>query len=209
MGKNVNLMYFLTHNFYLMKKIYQTILFFFIASIAYGQSDQIGTFGARAGIGTDISLGIAYGAGFNYRLKDNMEMGLMIFGGKVSETSDNGFNTYEETTKIFALAAQANWLFNHNPDETKLFFITGTGLAFISYDWEERSSTDTSLGTPLPGGGSMQENSGGTGGLLFNIGLGQTFGGPFDLRFEVPIMIPFTEVVGVVPLFMLTAGYRF
>lgn len=90
------------------------------------------------------------------------------------------------------------------------YFLAGTGLAFISYEWEERSDNDSSLGTPLPGGGSMQSEDGGTGGVIFNVGLGFTFGSPFDLRFEAPIMIPFgIENVGVVPLFMLTAGYRF
>lgn len=196
-----------------MKKIYLLLsLSIFVFSTSYGQTDQTGTFGIRAGIGTDISFGIAYGAGFNYRLQENMELGLVLFGGKFSETSDNGTNIYEETTNIFAIAAQANWLFSHRPNETKPFFIAGTGLAFISYEWQESSATDSSLGTPLPGGGSgsMQSEEGGTGGVIFDVGIGFTFGGPFDLRFEVPIMIPFgIENVGVIPLFMLTAGYRF
>ncbi|HEY5691775.1 MAG TPA: hypothetical protein VIS49_09980 [Cyclobacteriaceae bacterium] len=192
-----------------MKKIFLSISLSLMVIFAYGQTSQTGTFGIRAGIGTDISLGISYGAGFNYCLQENMELGLVLFGGKFSETSNNGFNYYEETTNIFAIAAQANWLFNHRPDETKPFFIAGTGLASISYDWEERSATDTSLGTPLPGGGSMQSEEGSTGGIIFNIGAGMTFASPFDLRFEVPIMVPFgVENVGVVPLFMLTAGYR-
>lgn len=193
-----------------MKRLYLLPCLLFIISTTYGQTDQTGTFGVRAGIGTDISFGIAYGAGFNYRLQENMELGLVLFGGKFSETSDNGFNVYEETTDIFAIAAQANWLFSHRPDETKPFFVAGTGLAFISYEWQESSATDTSLGTPLPGGGSMQSEEGGTGGVIFDVGIGYTFSSPFDLRFEVPIMIPFgIENVGVIPLFMLTAGYRF
>lgn len=193
-----------------MKKISLLFSLIFIAAATYSQTDQTGTFGIRAGIGTDITLGIAYGAGFNYRLQENMELGLVLFGGKFTESTDNGFNVYDETTNIFALAAQANWLFSHRPDETKPYFIAGTGLAFISYDWEESSETDTSLGTPLPGGGSMQSESGSTGGIIFNLGLGYTFSSPFDLRFEIPIMVPFgIENVGVIPLFMLTAGYRF
>lgn len=201
-----------------MKKIYILLCLFLLIDTSYAQTestsdsetDQTGTFGIRAGIGTDINLGIAYGAGFNYRLKKNMELGLVFFGGKFSETSDNGFNVYEETTSIFAVGAQANWLFSHRPDKTKPFFILGTGLAFISYEWEEKSDTDSSLGTPLSGGGSMQSDEGGTGGVIFDLGIGLTFSSPFDLRFEVPIMIPFgIESVTVVPLFMLTAGYRF
>ena len=192
-----------------MKKLSLLVVFVLTVSLSYSQSEQIDTFGIRAGIGTDISLGIAYGAGFNYRLQENMELGLVFFGGKFSESTDNGFNIYEETTDIFALGAQANWLFSHQQDQTKLFFIAGTGLAFVSYEWQESSATDTSLGTPLPGGGSLQTAEGGTGGVIFTVGLGHTFSGPFDLRFEVPILIPFAEVTGVIPLFMFTAGYRF
>lgn len=96
-----------------MKKIFVLLGLTFIVAPAFSQNDQTGTFGVRGGIGTDISLGISYGLGFNYRLKENMEMGLVVFGGKFSETSDNGYNVYDETTEIFALAAQANWLFNY------------------------------------------------------------------------------------------------
>ena len=86
-----------------MKKIYILLCLFLLIGTSYAQTestsdsetDQTGTFGIRAGIGTDINLGIAYGAGFNYRLKKNMELGLVFFGGKFSETSDNGFNVYE------------------------------------------------------------------------------------------------------------------
>ena len=169
-----------------------------------------GAFGVRAGLGTDISGGLAYGIGLNYSMQHNMELGLLLFGGRSSETSDNGFNIYEETTDVFVLAATANWLFSYRPEESKFFFVTGTGLAFISADWEETSETDTSLGTPLPGGGSMQSESGSTGGLIFNLGAGYTFTSPFDLRFEVPIIVPFGfDNVGVIPAFMLTAGYKF
>ena len=193
-----------------MKKALLLLSLIFISATTYGQTDQTRTFGVRAGIGTDISLGIAYGAGFNYRLQENMELGLVLFGGKFSESTDEGIHTYDETTNIFALAAQANWLFSHRPDETKPFFIAGTGLAFISYEYEQSSQTDTSLGAPLPSGGSMFTEDGSTGGIIFNLGLGYTFSSPFDLRFEIPIMVPFgIENVGVVPLFMLTAGYRF
>ena len=193
-----------------MKRLYPIIVLLSIVLTAFGQSGQTGRFGIRAGIGTDITFSIAGGAGFNYLLQGHRELGLMIFGGNFSETSNNGFNDYFETTKIFAIAAQANWLYNYSPGESKTFFVAGTGLAYISYYWEESSPTDISLGTPLPGGGSMQSEEGGTGGVLFTIGAGRTFSGPLDLRFEVPIMVPFgIENVGVVPLFMLTAGYRF
>jgi hypothetical protein len=191
-----------------MKKLTIAFCLLLSTSVAYSQS-QVGSFGVRAGIGTDISLGIAYGGNFNYRMMENFELGLNLFGGKFSETSDNGFNIYEETTSVFVLGAMGTWLYKYRPEEKKPYFLTSAGLGFVSYDWEERSDTDSSLGTLLPGGGSMQSESGSTGGLLLGLGIGYTFGSPFDLRFDVPILVPFAEAVGVVPLFMLTAGYRF
>ncbi len=154
-----------------MKKIYLLLCLPFIISSSYGQTDQTGSFGIRAGIGTDISLGIAYGAGFNYRLQENMELGLVLFGGKFSESTEEGIHIYDETTQIFAIGAQANWLFSHRPDETKPFFIAGTGLTFISSEYEQSSTTDTSLGASLPGGGSVQFEDGSTGGAIFTIAL--------------------------------------
>lgn len=191
-----------------MKKLTLALCLLISSGIVFGQSQE-GSFGIRAGIGTDISLGIAYGGNFNYRLMEDFELGLNLFGGKFSETTDEGIHTYDETTSVFVLGAMGTWLFKHRPQETKPYFLTSAGLGFISYDWEERSDTDTSLGPPLPGGGSMQSESGSTGGLLLGLGIGVTFGGPFDLRFDVPILVPFAETVGVVPLFMITAGYRF
>jgi hypothetical protein len=46
---------------------------------------------------------------------------------------------------------------------------------------------------------------------LFTLGGGYTFR-RFDLRLEVPILVPFSETgeaAGVIPLFTLTGGYRF
>ena len=191
-----------------MKKLTLALSLLLISGLVFGQSKE-GSFGIRAGIGTDISLGIAYGGNLNYCLMEDFELGLNLFGGKFSETSDNGIHNYDETTSVFVLGAMGTWLFNHHPQETKPYFLTSAGLGFISYDWEERSDTDSSLGTPLPGGGSMQSESGNTGGLLLGLGFGMTFAGPFDLRFDVPILLTFSETVGVVPLFMFTAGYRF
>ena len=86
------------------------------------------------------------------------------------------------------------------------------GFALISVDWEERSDTDGSLGTPLPGGGSMQSSEGSTGGTVFNVGIGYSLTNGMDIRFEVPVIITFAPPGGasaVVPNFIVTVGYRF
>ena len=73
-----------------------------------------GSVGIRAGIGTDIQGGIAYGLQLNYTLftlPNAIEMGLAIYGGHVEEDSNNGFNDYHEETEILVIAAMVNDLF--------------------------------------------------------------------------------------------------
>jgi len=178
-------------------------------------AENAGRFGARAGIGTDINGGIAYGGGINYAIpvqKNHFELGIVLFGGSFDETSDNGFNTYDETTDVFVFGLLANYLIGYDPEASGPFFIAGLGLGSISVEWEERSATDVSLGTPLPGGGSMQAEEGSAGGSIFNFGVGTTFKGGFDIRAEVPIIVSFSapgESASVIPTIIATAGYRF
>ncbi len=171
--------------------------------------------GVRAGIGTDVSLGLAYGLGVNYRIpvpSNALEIGIMLFGGSYNEETDNGFNRYEENTDLFVFALMANYLLNYVPGQDRPYFITGFGLGSVNMTWEERSTTDPSLGTPLPGGGSFQEDDGSGGGTIFNFGIGYTFSSGLDLRAETPIIISFAapgEASAVVPALTVTAGYRF
>jgi len=172
--------------------------------------------GLRLGIGTDITGGIAYGGEINYNLvRPNgaaFEMALMIFGGSFEETTEEAINTYVENTDVFAVAAVGNYLFNYAMEKSGPYFVAGVGVGAFSVDWEESSTTDTSLGTPLPGGGSKQDESGTAGGMILNFGIGGRFSEKFDLRFSVPTFFLFGtpgEAAGVVPTFTLTAGLRF
>jgi hypothetical protein len=78
----------------------------------------------------------------------------VIYYGKFKETSSNGFNEYDETTEVTAFAAMANYLYGYDMGERGGYFVAGFALAYLGVYWEERSDTDSSLGTPLPGGGS-------------------------------------------------------
>ncbi len=177
-----------------------------------GQSPQIGI---RGGVGTDVNLGLAYGAGVNFLLDVNgkaLELGILLFGGSFEETSDNGYNTYDETTDILVFGLMANYLINYAPGESGLFFVAGIGLGAISVAWEERSDTDVSLGTRLPGGGSMQSVDGSSAGTVFNLGVGGSFKNGIDVRAEVPVILAFAPPGGaasVVPTAIATIGYRF
>lgn len=171
--------------------------------------------GLRVGVGTDISLGIAFGGELNY-LKDaggNMvELGITVFRGNSEEESNNGFNDYFEETTLVVGAATVNYLFL-DPDElSEPYLLAGVGFGAVSVEWEERSPTDTSLGTPLPGGGSSQAEDGVVGGTILNLGLGKRFSENLDLRIQAPTFFIFDapgEAASVVPTLTVTAGFRF
>jgi len=186
-----------------------------MAGTAVAQEVKPGTIGVRAGIGTDISGGIAYGIQLGYtmnQLPNGLEMGLALFGGKFEEDSNNGFNDYHEETTVFVIGAMVNYLFRWGIEMKGPYFLAGVGVGAVSVEWTESSPTDTSLGPPLPGGGSSQSEEGTTGGLILNFGIGGRFNEKFDLRFQVPTMFigGGDERDGaVVPMFMLTAGLQF
>jgi len=170
--------------------------------------------GIRAGIGTDINLGLVYGFGANYLItnrNNSLELGVVFFGGSFDEATD-GIHRYEETTDIIVFGALANYLISYKPKKSGIFFISGVGLALINVEWEERSDGDSSLGTPLPGGGSKQSDDGSSAGAVLNLGIGLGFKNGLDLRAETPLILLFDspgEATSVAPTFMVTLGYRF
>lgn len=186
---------------------------FLLAGDANAQSTP--KIGVRAGVGTDIGLGLAYGVGVNYAIglpRNALELGVLFFGGSFEETTDEGAHSYEEKTDLLVFALMANYLIGYTPGQAGLYFVTGIGLASINVEWEERSPTDGSLGTPLPGGGSMQSEDGTAGGTVLNLGIGTNLSGRVDLRVELPVIVTFAPPGGassVVPTLIATLGYRF
>lgn len=191
------------------------VLAMLAAADSYAQPAYKGGFGIRGGVGADLNFDPAFGAGGSYLVpvqQNYLELGAVLFGGSYNETSDNGFNEYEENTDVFVFGAMANFLFGYEPYKSKTYFVAGMGLASISMSWEERSATDISLGTPLPGGGSMQSEDGGGGGTVFNLGVGHSFASGVDIRGELPVIVAFSapgEATSVIPILMVTLGYRF
>jgi hypothetical protein len=171
--------------------------------------------GVRAGAGTDISGGVAYGGGVNYLYSQDgsgaWELGLVGYGGKFEETTVE-MNTYVEKTTVAAFGVLVNRLVKYKPGMRGPFTVFGLGAGVTSVSWEERSATDITLGTRLASGGSMQSADGTGGGILFNLGVGYVFGGPVDLRLEVPIIINSNapgNSSSVIPALTLTAGMRY
>ncbi len=185
-----------------------------IASVSTVSAVETGSIGIRAGIGTDINLGLAFGVGINYKIPlggNFLEVGAVFFGGSFDETTTETF-TYNETTDFYVFGVMANYLFGYSPEKVDVFFLLGLGLAIVRVEWVESSSDDTSLGTPLPGGGSQQSAEGTAVGVLTNIGVGLTLSKGFDIRAEIPIIIipgPAGGSNGVIPTFLFTAGYSF
>jgi len=184
-----------------------------LVGTAFAQSESV--IGARVGIGTDVSGGIAYGGQLNYTMPQNdnsLELGLTFFGGSFEEDRDNGVNTYHEETDVLVVAGMVNYLFRHSMDNGGLYFLAGGGAGAFSVDWREESPTDTSLGSPLAGGGSFQEEDAVAAGFILNAGIGHRFSEKFDLRFQVPTFFigsGDTRDSQVVPTFTITAGYTF
>ena len=92
------------------------------------------------------------------------------------------------------------------------YFVLGAGVGGVSVSWREESPTDTSLGSPLPGGGSFQEEDGTVGGAILNAGIGHRINESVDIRAQVPTFI----IAGgdqresqLVPTFTVTVGFAF
>jgi hypothetical protein len=78
-------------------------------------------------------------------------------------------------------------------------------------DWTHDSPTDATLGTPLPGGGSTEEEDRIMLGTVLNLGVGQRLHDRFDIRAQLStLIIPPTEDredLKLAPLLMLTTGF--
>ena len=182
------------------------------AAARLGKADGVGL---RLGVGTDVSGGLAYGVELTYTKGlggSSFELSLGGFGGRFNETTVEAIHTYEEQTDILVIAVLANYLLLYSPQKSGAYFVAGVGVGAIFVEWEERSLTDTSLGTPLPGGGSMQSEDGSSAGSIVNLGVGFRFSQTFDIRGQVPTFFIFSapgEASSVVPTFTVSLGFRF
>ncbi len=186
----------------------------FIAATSQSYAQPVQTTGMRFGLGTDASGGLAYGVEVNI-LKEKegngIEMGAMLFGGKFEEDTNNGFNDYHEETEVVVVAVLANYLLQYDPVKSA-YFVFGFGVGLISVSWMESSLTDMSLGTPLPGGGTFQEEDASAAGTILNIGVGYRFNDKTDFRVQVPTIVILggpERASSTIPLLSVTMGIRF
>ena len=167
-------------------------------------------FSARAGVGTDINLGIAVGGGAGYLQRFqgmppvDFGIDLYYYHGTSSSKEQVGthLNTYNDTTTLMVYAVSANFLHNYHPGQKGFYFITGVGVGAVSVDWVHQSPQDASYN-------DSGDYTGG--GLLLNLGATYAFGPGFELRLLAPILVfqgPL-GAVGFAPMLNLAGVFRF
>ncbi len=188
------------------------ILSFFLLTIQFFGQRHDGSFGIRGGLGTSFKGGFVYGLGVNYLFPNSyFELEAVLFEHS-SEKTTGGLGEYKEKTNLVAFGIMCNYfIYGYEYEQPPAFFaIVGFGFASISVDWEESSPIDSGLGTPLPDGGSKQNESGTGGGFIINAGIGYSFG-QLSLRCEIPIIITLSEYGSstATPTIMASLGYNF
>jgi len=94
---------------------------------APSSTEENSGFGIRGALGTNITGGIAYGAGANYFMglqKGGMGADIMLFGG-----------SFEETTDIFVFGLFVNYFYNYTPGQAGSFLLLGLRLGSINVSW--------------------------------------------------------------------------
>jgi hypothetical protein len=143
-------------------------------SVIRKTSPYKGRIGIRGGIGIDTEGGLAGGGSLSYMVPtypNPFEIGFLVMSGSLEEKTYDT-HTYIERTDILATSLFIKYLFNYSYAPQGLYFIVGTGIAFIDVMWEKSSDTDNNLGKPMPGGGSTRADEGSCFGIQFEIGRG-------------------------------------
>jgi hypothetical protein len=182
-------------------------------------SSNYSGFGIRGGVGTDITFSLGFGAGAFYVLapspysSSNWDLGLDFYYADVSEDEvDSEGTIWKANTKVLVFALRSNGLFNYHPKSTGVYFVAGVGLVGANIDWEETYT----YGPPhYPYSVERYSADAFSIGNVLNLGVGATFGGGLEARFETPFLI-FYSVPGygnksassIAPTFTLSVLYR-
>lgn len=144
----------------------------------------------KIGVGTDASLGVAVGAEYQMTLQlgsTEMRVGPAFYYNSWSETTEEAVNTYDETatTIIFGVSANSYIPASNSGD---LSFILGGGAAFMSYEWQETSEGDSSIG-PLVNGVYTDTDEGSGASVFFNVGINKMLNDTMALEVNVPMFL--------------------
>lgn len=177
---------------------------------AQGSSASGPAFSARAGLGTDINLGVAVGGGLGW-LKEfaglpPVDFGIDFYyyhGTEVSEEQVGpSLNTYEDTTTLMVFAVSADFLHDYEAGSRGFYYLTGLGAAALSVEWVGFSADDISYN---------DSRDYASAGLLVKLGAAYAFGSGLELRLVAPILVfegP-QDSLGFAPMLNLAAALRF
>lgn len=91
-------------------------------------AQHAGRVGVYGGIGTDVTGGIAYGAGVTYLVSvgtQKAELGVMLFVGEFKESTTEGIHRYDEVTNVAVFGIAANYLIGDRPGRAAPYFVPG------------------------------------------------------------------------------------
>lgn len=166
------------------------VLFLLLCLIPLSASAKTKNLAFLANVGTDVSLGLGFGAGLRVYYPSGgggyVEAGPDFYFHNSEETYDEGLHTYTEQTSLNILAVRANYLVPLGGDN---LFILGVGVANVSQEWTISSPTDSSLGQLSPGGGSQETYDGGAFGTILNLGVHMPLSRTNFVRIETPIIM--------------------
>lgn len=182
------------------------------AALSGQAAPELTGIGLHGGLGTDVSLGLAYGAGVSYAILPGsgatvFEIGPDLFISNSTYEGTSGNYRYTEKTALTVFGVRANSLFNYHPGKPGVFWIVGTGIAAVSVEW---TYDETNIIYPDV---TMHDSAEGTtASWIVNLGFGATFAGPFEIRLETPILFMFGaygNAAAIAPAFTVVAGLRF
>lgn len=181
-----------------------------LPAAAEESSPQSPVFSARAGLGTDINLGVAVGGGFGW-LKEfaglpPVDFGIDFYyydGTEISEEQVGpSLNTYEDKTTLMVFAVSADFLHGYEAGARGFYYLTGLGAAAVSVEWVGYSADDPSYN---------DSRDYASAGLLVKLGVAYAFGKGLELRLVAPILVfegP-QDSLGFAPMLNLAAALRF
>lgn len=175
-------------------------------STASSGGPATGQFGVVGHVGTDITGGLGYGGGLSYILSPGggsygYEFSLDYFFHSYKESE--GGNTEEVDLSIFAV--RANWLWNYQPKQSHVYFVTGFGFVLATLDWANTYD-------PAVYGYSLTETETYTTvGNVINLGIGYTSAAGIGARLETPMLFLYSagQATAFVPTFTLGVKFIF
>lgn len=175
------------------------------------QAEQAGgpatnKFAVGGHVGTDITGGLGFGGGLAYILAP----GGASYGHEFAV--DYFFHEYDESgsgeseyTDLSIIAFRANWLWNYNPGQSGVYFITGVGFVYAMLDYTIEYSAATY------GQFSSETYDYTSVGNAINLGIGWTSASGIGARLETPMIFFYSSgsASSFVPTFTLAVKFIF